>query len=224
MVIPGDFTKGHGGATSTANSFGSQFANSLMQPFTDDSYYSTYNSWKAAVQPAAATAAAATANFAKSFPWGLGAAASTAAAGPFSSPASQTAYSPYTQSSSYAAAAYAAAAASTTSSSSSKAGEGPFQSSCSSNSIASLRLKAKQHYESDDSSFMTVGKGDSFMTAGQQQQQQGDQQVLNGEEMSPRSNSTNSGSPMASAATETGCYVTAGGGNALSSPPQSAAL
>ena len=117
---------------------------------------------------------------------------------------------------------WSAVTASTTSSSSSKAGEGPFQSSCSSNSIASLRLKAKQHYESDDSSFMTAGKGDSFMTAGQQQQ--GDQQVLNGEEMSPRSNSTNSGSPMASAATETGCYVTAGGGNALSSPPQSAAL
>ena len=51
-----------------------------MQPFTtDDSYYSTYNSWKAATVPTAAAAAAT--NFAKGFPWGLGTTgAATAAA------------------------------------------------------------------------------------------------------------------------------------------------
>ena len=83
MVMPGDFTKGAAGLNHSgtgAGSFGSQFANSLMQPFTtDDSYYSTYNSWKAATVPTAAAAAAT--NFAKGFPWGLGTTgAATAAA------------------------------------------------------------------------------------------------------------------------------------------------
>ena len=121
--------------------------------------------------------------------------------------------SPYSQTSSYAAA-YAAAAVSS---------KEPFPTgSCNSNSIASLRLKAKQHYEGGGGSGQEPSS-ESFMTGSNQQDhslngvppsgsQQGSSTAASGAvvgpDLSPRSQSTNSGSPLTDvgAGSSGGCH------------------
>ena len=176
--MPGDFTKSGGFGV------GSQF-NGLMQPFTDDSLYSgySYNNWAAKVPTAAS-------NFAKSFAWGLNTsplAGAMAHNQSFNSMTSTSLGTGGTSAGSYpatamygtggttgygAAAMYAAAANATKATSNSNinndptsggmgtsvASAFPGMSSCS--SIASLRLKAKQHYEDSYgcSLFVSLGR------------------------------------------------------------------
>ena len=198
--MPGDFTKSGGFGV------GSQF-NGLMQPFTDDSLYSgySYNNWAAKVPTAAS-------NFAKSFAWGLNTsplAGAMAHNQSFNSMTSTSLGTGATSATSYpatamygtggttgygAAAMYAAAANATKATSNSNINNDhatgamgtsvatafPGMSSCS--SIASLRLKAKQHY--GDSYGCSLSPSAATTTTG--------------EPLSPggRSNSTHSGSPL----------------------------
>ena len=215
--MPGDFTKSGGFGV------GSQF-NGLMQPFTDDSLYSgySYNNWAAKV-PAAAS------NFAKSFAWGLNtsplagamahnqsfnsmtSATSLGTAGATSAtsyPATAMYGTGGSAAAGYGAAAMYAAAANVTKGGSinnvdpNMATAFPGMSSCS--SIASLRLKAKQHY--GDSSAYGCSLSPSAATT-----------TTTGEPLSPggRSNSTHSGSPLGGLSVAATSPTNASGGSVL---------
>lgn len=198
--MPGDFGKASAGGFGV----GTQF-NGLMQPFTDtESLYSgySYNNW--AKVPSAT-------NFAKSFPWGLNtplagamphgqsfnsmstSLGSATTVGSATYPATAMYGSGGT--SGYGAAAMYAAAAASKSNVGSMSTDTQFSGmgSCSSSSIASLRLKAKQHY--GDAYGSTGSPGAPGSTNGGSG---GAGSVPIGEPMSPggRSNSTTSGSPL----------------------------